>query len=223
MTDVSGKVVFVNNKWCHQCRGKRTVAVCMHFDFQSGKTCKKAYCEPCLRSCYGERFADCSSQEAWKCPSCRRICTCPFCTEPPRLPPTAATNNVEASANRPSPEGRWAHPVLESLLLQSLRNTEALQAMVDEEELREQLSMGGHSLVGVVKDCLESARMSVASVRLLLERNIASANPNSSVSPLSSFSPSPPSTSVGNPAVLNQFGTQTAIFSNPMPRQSPPH
>ncbi|KAG6545260.1 hypothetical protein Mapa_013373 [Marchantia paleacea] len=61
---------------CHQCRqktlGPRTS--CAKCKARCGQ-----FCTECLRSRYGEKLSDATSNKNWDCPVCRGICNCSIC------------------------------------------------------------------------------------------------------------------------------------------------
>lgn len=67
---------------CHQCKSRRNYAdliFCTNVVDKKNKTCRKKYCESCLRKFYREDAPTLTQKASWTCPSCRKLCCCAAC------------------------------------------------------------------------------------------------------------------------------------------------
>eukprot|EP01083_Nonionella_stella_P098566 277209_1 len=66
---------------CHQCKSRRSLdnlIFCTNIIEKSNKSCRKKYCEHCLRKFYSEEVEK-DARHIWVCASCRKICCCAAC------------------------------------------------------------------------------------------------------------------------------------------------
>lgn len=67
---------------CHQCKSRRNyqdLIFCTNIVDKKNKSCRKKYCEHCLRKFYQEDANDIPDKNSWACPSCRKLCCCAAC------------------------------------------------------------------------------------------------------------------------------------------------
>eukprot|EP00475_Leptophrys_vorax_P003677 TRINITY_DN12156_c0_g1_i1.p1 TRINITY_DN12156_c0_g1~~TRINITY_DN12156_c0_g1_i1.p1 ORF type:complete len:722 (-),score=157.48 TRINITY_DN12156_c0_g1_i1:402-2489(-) len=68
---------------CHQCKSRRNVndlIFCTNVVLdKKNKSCRKKYCEHCLKKFYHEDAKDIPDRGNWSCPSCRKLCCCAAC------------------------------------------------------------------------------------------------------------------------------------------------
>lgn len=68
---------------CHQCKSRRAkpdLVFCTNILDKKSKSCRKKYCEHCLRKFYSEDAPTAGDERGcWSCPSCRGLCCCAAC------------------------------------------------------------------------------------------------------------------------------------------------
>ena len=67
---------------CHQCKSRRNftaLTYCTSNLDKKNKSCRKKFCEHCLKKFYKESPAGIPDKNNWRCPSCRKICCCAAC------------------------------------------------------------------------------------------------------------------------------------------------
>lgn len=72
----------VGGSSCHQCKSRRMnndLTYCTSNLDKKKKSCRKKYCEHCLKKFYKESPLQIANKKEWKCPSCRKICCCAAC------------------------------------------------------------------------------------------------------------------------------------------------
>jgi hypothetical protein len=98
---------------CHQCKNARSIeqlAFCSNLfnkrTKQDFRTCRKKYCEICLRKFYNESL-ETARQPDWVCPSCRGVCRCAACTRKRNKNPELAAlkNGAEFSFSGNTQQG----------------------------------------------------------------------------------------------------------------------
>jgi hypothetical protein len=75
---------------------------------KKNKSCRKKYCEQCLRKFYHEDVNDIADRSNWACPSCRKLCCCAACRrkdnrESPMMSPFESPASFLPRANGASP------------------------------------------------------------------------------------------------------------------------
>eukprot|EP00954_Amorphochlora_amoebiformis_P022416 1353189-Amorphochlora_amoeboformis.AAC.2 len=112
---------------CHQCKSRRLfedLTYCTSSLDSKKKTCRKKYCEHCLRKFYNEPHIPPKNKASWICPSCRRICCCAACRRKELKQGGTLTGNNRKSNrfSRPIPMDYDAVLDLEELRLINIRN-----------------------------------------------------------------------------------------------------
>lgn len=71
---------------CHQCKSRRATSgqtFCRNVILKKNKSlrsvCRKKYCDHCLRKFYNVSPPSISEEKYWKCPACRKECSCAAC------------------------------------------------------------------------------------------------------------------------------------------------